>query len=57
MVTILDVLLIDDNRAKKYAILNDVRVIGSLGFLIKPKVYISNKLIYQALEICCELEE
>jgi hypothetical protein len=32
-----DVLLIDDNRAKKYAILNDVRVIGSLGVLIKAK--------------------
>jgi len=31
------VLLIDDNRAKKYAILNDVRVIGSLGILIKAK--------------------
>ena len=32
-----DVLLIDDNRAKKYAMLNDVRVIGSLGVLIKAK--------------------
>jgi predicted nucleic acid-binding protein len=32
-----DVLLIDDNRAKKYAVLNDVRVIGSLGILIKAK--------------------
>jgi predicted nucleic acid-binding protein len=32
-----DVLLIDDNRAKKYAILNDVKVIGSLGVLIKAK--------------------
>ena len=32
-----DVLLIDDNRAKKYAILNDARVIGSLGVLIKAK--------------------
>lgn len=32
-----DVLLIDDNRAKKYAILNDVRVIGSIGILIKAK--------------------
>ncbi len=32
-----DVLLIDDNRAKKYAILNDVKVIGSLGILIKAK--------------------
>ncbi len=32
-----DVLLIDDNRAKKYAMLNDVKVIGSLGVLIKAK--------------------
>jgi len=32
-----DVLLIDDNRAKKYAILNDVKVIGSLGVLIMAK--------------------
>ncbi len=32
-----DVLLIDDNRAKKYAILNDLKVIGSLGILIKAK--------------------
>ncbi|MBU1669121.1 DUF3368 domain-containing protein [bacterium] len=32
-----DVLLIDDNRAKKYAVLNDVKVIGSLGILIKAK--------------------
>jgi len=32
-----DVLLIDDNRAKKYAILNDIKVIGSLGVLIKGK--------------------
>lgn len=32
-----DVLLIDDNRAKKYAILNNVKVIGSLGILIKAK--------------------
>ena len=32
-----EVLLIDDNRAKKYAILNDVKVIGSLGVLIKSK--------------------
>jgi len=32
-----DVLLIDDNRAKKYAVLNDVKVIGSLGVLIKAK--------------------
>jgi len=32
-----DVLLIDDNRAKKYAMLNDVKVIGSLGILIKAK--------------------
>ncbi len=32
-----DVLLIDDNRAKKYALLNDVRVVGSLGILIKAK--------------------
>ena len=32
-----EVLLIDDNRAKKYAILNDVKVIGSLGILIKGK--------------------
>jgi predicted nucleic acid-binding protein len=32
-----EVLLIDDNRAKKYAILNDVKVIGSLGVLIKAK--------------------
>ena len=32
-----DVLLIDDNRAKKYAILNDIKVIGSLGILIKAK--------------------
>jgi len=32
-----DVLLIDDNRAKKYAVLNGVKVIGSLGILIKAK--------------------
>lgn len=32
-----DVLLIDDNRAKKYAMINDVKVIGSLGILIKAK--------------------
>jgi predicted nucleic acid-binding protein len=32
-----DVLLIDDNRAKKYASLNGVTVIGSLGVLIKAK--------------------
>jgi len=32
-----EVLLIDDNRAKKYAVLNGVRVIGSLGVLIKAK--------------------
>jgi predicted nucleic acid-binding protein len=32
-----DVLLIDDNRAKKYAVLNDVKVIGSLGVLMKAK--------------------
>ena len=32
-----DVLQIDDNRAKKYAVLNDVKVIGSLGVLIKAK--------------------
>lgn len=32
-----DVLLIDDNRAKKYAVLNGVRVVGSLGVLIKAK--------------------
>ena len=32
-----DVLLIDDNRAKKYAVLNDVKVIGSLGILMKAK--------------------
>ena len=32
-----DILLIVDNRAKKYAVLNDVRVIGSLGILIKAK--------------------
>ncbi len=32
-----EVLLIDDNRAKKYAVLNGVRVIGSLGILIKAK--------------------
>jgi len=32
-----EVLLIDDNRAKKYAILNNVKVIGSLGVLIKAK--------------------
>ena len=32
-----EVLLIDDNRAKKYAVLNDVKVIGSLGVLIKAK--------------------
>ena len=32
-----EVLLIDDNRAKKYAMLNGVRVIGSLGVLIKAK--------------------
>ena len=31
------VLLIDDSRAKKYAVLNNVRVIGSLGILIKAK--------------------
>lgn len=39
-----DVLLIDDNRAKKYAILNDIKVIGSLGILIKAKQdgYIKN---------------
>ncbi|CAA6807321.1 MAG: Unknown protein [uncultured Sulfurovum sp.] len=37
-----DVLLIDDNRAKKYAVLNDVKVIGSLGILIKAK---ENELI------------
>jgi len=32
-----DILLIDDERAKKYAIINDVKVIGSLGILIKAK--------------------
>ena len=32
-----DVLLIDDNRAKKYASLNGVKVIGSLGILVKAK--------------------
>ena len=32
-----EVLLIDDNRAKKYAVLNNVKVIGSLGVLIKAK--------------------
>jgi len=32
-----DVLLIDDNRAKKYASLNGVKVIDSLGVLIKAK--------------------
>ena len=32
-----DVLLIDDARAKKFAILNDIKVIGSLGVLIKAK--------------------
>ncbi len=32
-----EVLLIDDNRAKKYAMLNGIRVIGSLGILIKAK--------------------
>jgi len=32
-----DVLLIDDNRAKKYATLNDIKVIGSLGVLVKAK--------------------
>ena len=32
-----DVLLIDDARAKKYAIVNNVKVIGSLGVLIKAK--------------------
>jgi len=32
-----DVLLIDDERAKKYAIINEVKVIGSLGILIKAK--------------------
>jgi predicted nucleic acid-binding protein len=32
-----DVLLIDDNRAKKYASLNGVTVIGSLGVLVKAK--------------------
>jgi predicted nucleic acid-binding protein len=32
-----DILLIDDNRAKKYASLNGVKVIGSLGVLIKAK--------------------
>ena len=32
-----DVLLIDDNRAKKFATLNGIRVIGSLGVLIKAK--------------------
>ncbi len=32
-----DLLLIDDNRAKKYASVNGVRVIGTLGLLIKAK--------------------
>jgi len=32
-----DILLIDDNRAKKYAVLNGVKVIGSLGILINAK--------------------
>jgi len=32
-----DILLIDDNRAKKYALINNVNVIGSLGILIKAK--------------------
>ena len=32
-----DMLLIDDNRAKKFAALNGIRVIGSLGVLIKAK--------------------
>jgi len=32
-----NILLIDDDRAKKYALLNDVKVIGSLGILIKAK--------------------
>ena len=32
-----DVLFIDDDRAKKFAVLNDVKVIGTLGVLIKAK--------------------
>ncbi len=32
-----NLLLIDDNRAKKYASLNGVKVIGSLGILVKAK--------------------
>ena len=32
-----DVLLIDDNRAKKYALLNGVKAVRSLGVLIKAK--------------------
>ncbi len=32
-----DILLIDDARAKKFALLNDIKVIGSLGILIKAK--------------------
>ncbi len=32
-----DLLLIDDNRGKKFAILNGIKVIGSLGVLIKAK--------------------
>ena len=30
-------LLINDARAKKFAIINDIKVIGSLGVLIKAK--------------------
>ena len=32
-----NVLLIDDNHAKKFAISNNIKVIGSLGILIKAK--------------------
>ncbi len=32
-----DILLIDDARVKKFALLNDIKVIGSLGILIKAK--------------------
>lgn len=32
-----DILLIDDNRAKKYANLNDIKTIGSLGILMRAK--------------------
>ncbi len=32
-----DLLLIDDNRGKKFAVLNGIKVIGSLGVLIKAK--------------------